>query len=66
MNEPISVDIKRAAELTGVGVDTITTAIKSGRLRAKRSGKDKNGDPAGKHLVSVAALRDWFEQLEDA
>jgi excisionase family DNA binding protein len=50
-----------AAKACGVSLDTIRRAIGSGRLRAKRTGKE-----GGKHLIRVADLEDWFSQLEDA
>lgn len=55
-----------AAKTCSVSEDTILRAIRSGRLRAKRSGKDKDGNPTGLYLISEQALTDWFEQLEDA
>jgi len=68
MTEQMYLDRKGAAKLAGVGVDTITRAIKSGKLRAKRSGIDDDGKPTGlgKYLITREALADWYEQLEDA
>ena len=51
-----------AAKAYSVSEDTIKRAINSGRLRAKRTGKEGGG----KYLISVQALHDWFESLEDA
>jgi hypothetical protein len=63
----LALGIGSAAKAVDLGVDTITAAIKSGRLRAKRSGpKDKDGNPTGKHLITIEALREWLDQLEDA
>lgn len=53
---------EEAAQMCGLGTDTIRRAISAGKLRAKRTGKDGGG----KYLISADALRDWFEQLEDA
>lgn len=50
-----------AAHACGVSEDTLRRAIHSGRLKAKRTGKE-----GGKHLIRVADLEDWFSQLEDA
>lgn len=55
-----------AAEACSVSEDTILRAIRSGRLRAKRSGKDAAGNPSGVYLISEDALRAWFDGLEDA
>lgn len=51
-----------AARVAGVSIDTIRRAVNSGKLRAKRTGKDGGG----KYLISRQALADWFEKLEDA
>lgn len=51
-----------AAEACGVALDTIRRAIKSGALKAKRTGK--NG--GGKDLIRVSDLEAWFDGLEDA
>lgn len=51
-----------AAEACGVRADTIRRAIKSGALKAKRTGK--NG--GGKDLIRVIDLEAWFDGLEDA
>lgn len=51
-----------AAEACGVALDTIRRAIKSGALKAKRTGK--NG--GGKDLIRVSDLEKWFDGLEDA
>ena len=53
---------EEAARMAGVSLDTIRRAINSGKLRAKRTGKDGGG----KYLVSRAALEAWFDSLEDA
>jgi excisionase family DNA binding protein len=53
---------KQAAEVTNTSEDTIRAAINTGKLRAKRLGDSANA----KYLISADALRDWFDQLEDA
>jgi excisionase family DNA binding protein len=60
VTEPISVDIDDAAAMVGVSARTLDRAIKAGALKAKRTGKR-----GGLRLISVAALREWFDQLED-
>lgn len=69
----LSLNTDEAAIATGLSPDTIKKAIRSGALRAKRSGrleKDTTrgnaGDPAGRYLVTVDALRAWLDGLEDA
>ena len=61
---------QEAAKFMRVSVDVIQAAVITGVLRAKRTGRtrddDDNWKPAGKYLISRAALEAWFEQLEDA
>ena len=66
MSEQLFMDRKAAAKACGGSVDLITKAIAAGKLRAKRTGKNADGDPVGKYLVSRSALEDWFSGLEDA
>jgi excisionase family DNA binding protein len=51
-------DRKEAAALYGVSYDTICRAIAAGHLKAKKVGN--------RYRISAAALRDWFEGLDDA
>lgn len=62
---PLSYSKAAAAEATGVSAQTLDRAIRSGRLRAKRTGLDKNGDPAGKVLILAADLVAWLDGLEN-
>lgn len=69
----LTLNTEEAAIATGLSVDTIKKAIRSGALRAKRSGRLENdttrgnaGDPAGRYLVTVPALEEWLDGLEDA
>jgi hypothetical protein len=69
----LALNTEEAAIATGLSVDLIKRAIRSGALRAKRSGvlekdttRGKAGDPAGRYLVTVDALQAWLDSLEDA
>lgn len=69
----LALNTDEAAIATGLSPDTIKKAIRSGALRAKRSGrleKDTTrgnaGDPAGRYLVTINALQQWLDGLEDA
>lgn len=55
-----------AALVCGVGVDTISAAKNTGALKAKKTGRDKNGNGTGKELYTVAALQSWLDSLVDA
>lgn len=59
--QPIAVDVKTAAEMTGVSPQTISRAIKatgSIHLKAKRLGT--------KRLIAVKDLERWHQSLPDA
>lgn len=60
--EPLFFTRETAAQAANVSVDTIRRAINSGKLRAKRTGKDGGG----KYLIAASALQDWFDGLVDA
>lgn len=62
----LALNTAEAATATGLSVDSIKAAIRSGALRAKRSARKENGDPAGRYLVTVDALREWLDGMEDA
>lgn len=62
MSETLFFTREQAAEATNTSVDTIRAAINAGTLRAKRLGEARNA----KYLISREALRDWFDQLDDA
>jgi excisionase family DNA binding protein len=62
----LALNSEEAATATGVSVDTIKRAIRSGRLRAKRSARRDNGDPAGRYLITLDALEEWLTGMEDA
>lgn len=55
-----------AAEATGLSQATIDRAIKSGRLRAKRTSTSTDGEPVGKYVILASALEAWLESLPDA
>jgi len=64
--EPRYLTREQAALAANVSVDLIKRAINTGRLRAKRSGQNAKGEPAGKYLISIEALDAWFKGLKDA
>lgn len=60
--EPRYVNTQQAAAMYGVSDDTLIAAVKSGKLRAKRTG-DNGG---GRHLFKLAWLDEWADGLVDA
>lgn len=51
------VTVQKAAELTGLSVDTIRSAIKSRHITATY--------PTSRPMVSTAELREWFDAAPD-
>lgn len=59
---PRYVNTQQAAVMYGVSDDTLLSAVKAGKLRAKRTG-DNGG---GRHLFKVEWLDAWADGLLDA
>ena len=62
----LALSVPEAAAAMDVTPATIRKAINAGHLRAKRQSRDANGNGTGKYLISVKALQEWFDGLEDA
>jgi len=58
----LSLSRREAAAAVGLSLDTISKAIRSGALSAKRTGKDGRG----KDVIKLADLHAWLDSLEDA
>lgn len=57
---------EEAAHACGLSLDSVKRAINRGDLRAKRSGVNAEGDPAGKYLILAADLQAWLDGLAAA
>lgn len=55
--EPISVSLEDAAKLVGVSLWTIREAVMTGKLAAKKAGRQ--------HVIPLMELRRWVVALED-
>lgn len=66
MTIKLSYNVKEAAEATGLSQDTVKRAIRSGDLKAQKSGKDKGGEPVGKYVIQVHHLKDWLDGMAAA
>lgn len=66
MSTALSYSKRGAAEASGVSVQTIDRAIKSGKLRAKRTSETADGEPSGNVLILATDLTAWLESLVDA
>lgn len=66
MAAPLSYTISTAAAATGLSTKTISRAIKSGALPAKRSSRADDGEPTGSYLILADSLTAWLDSLPDA
>jgi hypothetical protein len=66
MTEPISYSLKMAAAATGLSETYLKARIGDGTLKAKRSGENSDGEPAGKYLVLARDLEAFVAELVDA
>lgn len=66
MTEPLSYTLRTAALATGLSKTHLVTAINAGKLRAKRSGEDDEGNPAGLYVIPADALQAYIDGLVDA
>jgi hypothetical protein len=66
MTTALAYNKAQAAKAAGVSEQTLDRAIKTGKLRAKRTSETKDGEPAGKVLILASALESWLESLVDA
>lgn len=55
-----------AATETGLSAKTLDRAIKSGRLKARRSSENEDGDPTGRYVILHADLVAFLEGLTAA
>lgn len=66
MNAPISYSMAGAVEASGLSKSTLERAIKAGRLRAKKSDQDADGNPTGVWVITRASLEEFVNGLVDA
>lgn len=62
----IAYSMPGAVEATGLSRGTLERAIRSGALRAKKSGTDEDGAPCGVWVIPAAALTAYIDGLVDA
>ena len=62
MTVRITLNRAEAAEACGVSPATISAAVASGRLKAKRSGENGGGN----YMIRPADLDAWIDSMEDA
>lgn len=63
---PISYSMAGAVEATGLSKSTLERAIRTGRLKAKKSSFDDDGNPTGSWVIPASALAEFIDGLVDA
>lgn len=63
---PLAYSIRGAAEAMGVSESHVDRLVRAGRLRAKYTGTDGDGNPVGKRLILASELERYLSGLEDA
>lgn len=67
MSAPISYTLPGAVQATGLSRSTLERAIRTGLLRAKRSGKpDSDGKPTGVYVIKADDLVAFIDAMEAA
>lgn len=66
MTGPIAYSIRGAAEALGVSESHIDRLVRAGKIRAKFTAEDADGNPAGKRIILAAELQRYAEGLVDA
>lgn len=66
MSAPLAYSLPGAVEATGLSRSTLMRAIGSGKLRAKKSGEDADGNPTGAFVITAEALKQYLAGLVDA
>lgn len=63
---PLAYSIKGAAEAMGVSESHIDRLVRAGKLRAKYTSTDEDGNPAGKRVILASELERHLAGREDA
>lgn len=62
----LAYSIAGAVAATGLSKSHLERAIRTGQLRAKKSGRDEQGEPTGKYVILAAELDRYLNELVDA
>lgn len=63
---PLAYSIRSAAEAMGVSESHVDRLVRAGRIRAKYTGTDDDGNPVGKRLILASELERYLSDLGDA
>lgn len=62
---PLAYSIRTATDATGLSKTHLIDAINRGELKARRSSKNKDGDPQGKWIVLASDLEAYLSSLPE-
>jgi len=66
MSGVLAYSVTTATAATGLSKSHLERAIKSGHLRARKSGVDEGGEPVGKYVILASDLLAYLEGLVEA
>lgn len=66
MTAPLSYSMPGAVEATGLSRSQLERAIRAGKLRAKKSSEDADGNPTGVWVIPAESLKAYIDGLVDA
>jgi len=66
MTTTLSYSVATATAATGLSRSHLERAIAAGRLKARKSSKDEDGEPTGKYVILAADLQAYLEGLVEA
>lgn len=62
----LAYSIAGAVVATGLSKSHLEREIRAGRLKAKKSGRDEDGEPTGKYVILAGDLEAYLSELVDA
>lgn len=66
MSTPLSYSMAGAVAATGLSKSHLDRAIRAGQLKAKKSGRDADGEPVGSFVILARDLEAYLNGLVDA
>lgn len=63
---PLAYNMAGAVAASGMSRSALERAIRDGRLRAKKSSVDDDGNPVGNWIITAPALQAFIDGLVDA
>lgn len=63
---PLSYSLEGASRATGLSSSHLDRAIRAGELRARKSSRDADGEPAGRFVILADDLEAYLHSLPEA